>query len=98
MCKQQSNENKIKQSVTSLIFKRILSIWTIEAWLFAAVDIGIVLLAEGVGTDEQTDVDEAITNMAVSDGKVTIGQTGTPFGAFEICVLSDPLTLSLSDV
>lgn len=71
----------------------------IEASLSDQVDAAITLLAEDIGTDEQTalEVDEAIINLAVGSGTLTIGQTTVPFGVYETGVLSDPTTLLLGE-
>ena len=71
----------------------------IDAPLNEAVDVSIVLLAEDIGTDEQTDVgiDQAMVNLSVGNGVVTAGLVYVPFGGFQSAALTDPLTLTLAE-
>ena len=71
----------------------------IEAGLSEQVNVAVTLLAEDIGSDEQTslEIDEAVIHLAMARGTLTLGHTGMPFGRYETNALSDPLTLLLGE-
>ena len=71
----------------------------IETTFSEQVSASIVLLADDIGTADQTDVtvDEAFLSLPLGGATLTIGQTTVPFGSFESSGISDPLTLTLGE-
>ena len=71
----------------------------IETTFSEQVSANIVLLAEDIGTADQTDVtvDEATLSLPLGGATLTIGQTTVPFGSYESSGISDPLTLTLGE-